>query len=75
MIPRRKSLYWWRNLTHDERLLAMSDHRDLIAGYPERSTESLTGREIESLWIREMQHLSEERTADQHTYNLNKTQQ
>lgn len=64
---RQQAIAWWKSIN------GTFEQRDLGSKYyPNR--DSLTGREIEQIWLKEMQNQSEERTAEQHSYKPNQKQ-
>lgn len=47
---RELALKWWRDLTNEEKFFEVVSGKELILGYPDRTPDSLTGREIEVLY-------------------------
>ena len=49
-ILRKTAISWWNKLLYIEQWENIVQCKTLIIGYPDRSPESLTGREIESIY-------------------------
>jgi hypothetical protein len=71
---RHQALVWWNNLNTGDKEAYCLSYR--LNKYSERSINyhSLTSREIEEIWLKEMQNISEERTIEQHSYKTNQKQ-
>lgn len=41
---------WWNSLTFTVKSFTIIKHKELVAGYPDRLVEGLTGREIEQIY-------------------------
>lgn len=69
---REKALEWWNKLQNGFQTHLMFEYQ--VEGFTHRNPSNLTGREIEQIWLKEMQYQSEERTAQQHSYKPNQKQ-
>lgn len=47
---REEAIKWWDSLTFEEKWYKIIKSKDSILGYPDRSPDSLTGREIEIIY-------------------------
>lgn len=53
LSKREAAMKWWNNMPFENKWYPIIRNRDLILGYPDRNPNSLTGTEIELLWIAE----------------------
>lgn len=47
---REKALNWWNKLSFEDKFFKTIQNNDLIAGDKTRHPNTLTGREIETIW-------------------------
>lgn len=69
---REQAIAWWNQLSQEKQIDLQYIHR-CPSRHPLNAI-GLTGREIEEIWLKEMQNISEERTAEQHSYKPNQKQ-
>jgi len=50
---REQAITWFNSLLFVKKWELMVEHKKLIAGYPDRDVNSLTGSEIEKIWLQE----------------------
>lgn len=65
---REQALEWWDNKNSSWKKDACSQYYPIF----ESNYGELIDEEIESIWLKEVQHQSEERTAQQHSYKPSK---
>ena len=53
-IQRKEAMLWWRHLKYIEQYELIVKHKTCIIGYPDRSPESLSGREIQMIHTKEI---------------------
>jgi hypothetical protein len=52
---RVNAMKWWNAMTNEEKWYKIVRHKTLVVGYPERTPDSLTGREIENIYKVELE--------------------
>jgi hypothetical protein len=48
---RKEALQWWATLSKEHKWLQIVKNKENIFGYPDRAPDTLTGREIELMYI------------------------